>query len=155
MRLWQTPVITFVVIPALGAAASHFAGPVLATTPGLPAQTQQACAEFEAYARLDPRTGEPHFATMLAGACHDAIQAVRGGAGARQTARAWAFLMRLTDFHRTIAGMNAAYASASPAERAHMRPVSETGAYLIAHQMGVLAAWDDWTAASGTPVASR
>lgn len=144
--------IFFALLPAVATVVyvNSKTAPLKAPMPPIGPEIQMTCANLEATARaLRSAGGDGTFAYMLTDSCLGATASVEHRAGARELARAWVLLRSLAEFRRTILAMNAASlrdAAAHPGAPVSM--VSETGAYLIAREMGLLDRRDDWLRAA-------
>lgn len=105
-----------------------------------------ACRQYRAEAAAN---GDAGFSARLSGACGVA-QAALDGSIRRQQVVAARLLIRIARLSETIAEMNAGRAARGAA------PVTATGEYLIAHDLGVVAALDLWLdSAPGFSLASH
>ncbi len=118
-----------------------------------------ACRTYENRARFLPREEPLSFLVQMAEGCRAARGSLAEGDRVERRV-AIAFLDRLTEFRDTIISINMERVfgrDAGPLARpklaqGQMRPlgeVSESGEFLIAHRMGLLAAFEDWRARAG------
>ncbi len=118
-----------------------------------------ACRTYENRARFLPREEPLSFLVQMAEGCRAARRSLAEGDRVERRA-AVDFLDRLAEFRDTIIAINMdrVYGSgAGPFARpklaqGQMRPlgeVSESGEVLIAHRMGLLAAFEGWRARAG------
>ena len=150
-------------IPALATAAATAVfvtakgAPLIATMQPVGPDIRLACDDFARSTRLQQSVGRPaEFLQFLAETCREATRSVEGGAGAEELASAWILLHSLADFRETIVRMNAARLEAARTNPdGPLRLVSETGAYLIAREMGLLDRREAWALAAGEAVAGR
>jgi hypothetical protein len=131
------------VMPLLAAAA--------AAAPG-----DAACHHYDNRARFLSRTADIAFLTVLAEACVEAQEAVRGAATpSAERAAAKTFLATLDAARGAISAINAGRISqrhrdvALQRQGAGLRLVSNAGEYLILRQAGVFAALEDWVQSGG------
>ncbi len=117
-----------------------------------------ACRTYDNRARFLSRQGPVDFVVLMAEGCVAAQHTLAEGRPAdRRAARL--YLARLLEFRDTIArinterlyGKDATAFSRPKTEEGQMRPlggVSKAGEFLIAHRMGLLAAFETWRARS-------
>lgn len=115
----------------------------------------EACQTYESRARFLSHQADFSLPVLLAEACRGALGSLASDRGPERHA-AQRFLLRLTRFRDTIAEMTLrrAYGAGADAQSGAMgriATVSATGEYLIAREMGVLAALDQWLG-TGPPV---
>ncbi len=120
-----------------------------------------ACNTYDNRARFRPRTPPVEFVVMMAEGCRAALLSLETGSPLERR-RAAAYLARLEAFRDVVVqiALDRTYgAGADPFSRpkeagARIRPlgaVSETGEFLIAHRMGLLAAFRSWASEAGEP----
>jgi len=134
-------------------------GPLTTAVPPIGAEVRLTCDDFARTTELQQQDGQPAaFLAMLTATCLGATASVEKGADAPELASAWVLLQGLTKFRRTILDMNAtrlAELRAHPGRHIQLHLVSETGAYLIARDMGLLESRDAWAAAADEALARR
>jgi len=126
---------------------------------------ERTCRTYENRARFLPRDGALDFVTVMADGCAAARRSLRDGA-AREQRAAVRYLERLARLRDTIIDMNMTRVFGEGAEP-YARPrqadgpltpldeVSGTGEILIAHRMGLFAAFEHWRAEAGTLALAR
>jgi hypothetical protein len=114
-----------------------------------------ACSHYVNRAFFKPRDSQPEFVVTLADGCLAAQRSLAASAAQERVAAA-AFLSRLVDLRDTIVDMNMERVfgktynkytriPSNKDERTESVPrVSTYGEYLIAHQMGLIAAYNAW-----------
>ena len=119
----------------------------------------KTCHTYQNRARFLPREGALDFVTVMAQGCTAARATLETGS-VRERSAAVGFLDRLAGLRETVIAMNTerffgkdAGPRAEPAsDPGVMRlpyEVSEAGEVLIAHRMGLIAAFDTWRAEAG------
>jgi len=156
MKSWQFSVFAVVALPLFGIALTRPGGPVVNSMPEIPIDVRVTCSDIAKLARGLGETGDTPLAVRMSTACDGAMASIDGRGEAEESLLAWTFLRRLAEFRATVMEINAGrLARASGPARAPIRLVSETGAYLIAAEMGVFDARDAWAEAAGVTLASR
>lgn len=134
----------------------------LAASPALAGDYAKTCRYFDAIAFNDNALGKTgSFRAVLASDCHAARRAIREAAGTEGALLADRYLKTLTAYRAALLGIAQERFGKTPViagpntprgtHRYIARPVSRTGAYLIAKSMGLVAhqrAWATWQIAS-------
>lgn len=119
------------------------------------AALQDVCKHYVNRARFMERDASPEFVVVLADGCEFAQKSLQTG-DFRQRQAAAGFLLRLRSLRDTVIDMNMTrvfgheygpstdIAYDTDARSEPVRRVSQTGEYLIAHQMGLLYAYRTW-----------
>ena len=146
-RRRESPWSAFAVVLAAGLVAAVVA-PLLHRAPEAAhpvAASGGRCYEFGRRAAARPEGAPYGFLRHLAKACLMA-EASTGRTRGLQRRRAEALLEKLAVLDRVIIEMEAArvHAAAADPRAAPPRPVSASGVFLIARELGVLAALDAW-----------
>lgn len=133
----------------------------------VPQSVLETCWHYENRARFKPRDAFADFDVVLADSCGEALRDVyvRLDTTPYAQKRARHFLTQLGVMKELIITMNmertfgADYGPRSfpskhsiegfVAHASHGRPISKTGEYLIAHRIGVVAAYRAWASATG------
>lgn len=147
--LWRVQVLLVVIL--LGGSAAQI--PYPSTEQNV--TFAKACNHYVNRARFKERTGHVEFVTTMADSCEQAIVSLSSG-GLTERRTAIVFLSRLLELRDTVIDMNMVrvfgetytpytritYGTSGRTES--VRKVSESGEYLIAHRMGLLAAFEAW-----------
>ena len=117
----------------------------------------KTCNHYINRARFKPRNDDPTLEVILADACAQALESIGNAPHATpyEVKRARIFLSRLTTYRETVFAINAARLFGEDAgpttqlktpkiARSKIGRITPTGEYLIAREMGVLSALDDW-----------
>ncbi|MEM7472249.1 MAG: hypothetical protein AAF340_12935 [Pseudomonadota bacterium] len=123
----------------------------------------RTCNYFENRARFLKRGPNMQLDAMLADSCRTALHRMIKHIGTTpyEAKRARAYLERLTDYKRVVISMNTNGFLKARSERpvqlggAPQMKVSKAGEYLIARQMGVIVALNDWAHTARFHLAKR
>ncbi|WP_285673911.1 hypothetical protein [Paralimibaculum aggregatum] len=116
----------------------------------------RACATYANRARFLPRGDSPDFLVMMADGCRAAQATLAGGSAAQRRAAA-RYLARLLELRDTVVAINMDRIYGRERTRSSrpktvsgrlmaFQSVSVTGEFLIAHRMGLIAAYRLWRA---------
>ena len=142
------PVTIIVAIAvAIGALETIGERRMVAATEAERAVFSDACEHYRVRAGTGsaPRGGPGDFVVFLAGTCAAAEVSLDSGTR-KQRKRAALLLSRIALLRETVGLMNAGrWERTAGADRAAMpSPVTPSGEFLIAHRMGLMAAYDAW-----------
>lgn len=138
----------------------------------VPSQIRATCSHYDNRARFLVRGANAEFVTVLADACHELIDElyVRFDTTPYVKKRAERLLNRMSLLKSTIITMNmerafgtaytprtqlkVSFSNQGQIRQQQGRMVSPTGEYLIARELGVLAAYRDWSRAANYETAA-
>lgn len=112
----------------------------------IPDAASDACTYYRQRAGAEPAHRTASFEAMVSDSCVVAIRSLRGSSQEERVAAA-VYLTRIAQLHQVVAEMNARRGVADlPPDGGARRAgqVTPTGEYLIAHQIGVLRAFEAW-----------
>ncbi len=131
----------------------------------------KTCHHYENRAKFKPRHAGSALEVFLAEACRDALDSLtkRVDTSPYERKRATIFLAHLTELKSTVLtinrerlfGKNAGPRTQLqtdariPKKYAPIGPITRTGEYLIAREIGLLAAYDDWADVTDFEIAGR